>query len=1008
MDNNPILQLLEDCLKSIPDKIDEGALSEIRNCINGAGTGDSSVFQLWDAIEEQIGKHYKHKDQPALIKLREKYIESLFIHEKNRLDTIFKASSEKGWQEWIILIAKSITQFKYIFQSKFCEFEFPFPGDKIEGVKFLKKAIQYIIQGYWAGAYEPVEYLTGFDFLQPGIKSVLFVILADIQQFHFYKPYKAEKFFDSAEKISSDHHRVISSRAKFLSEQGNVIESKKCYSRLISLYPKKSGGYIGMGNIAEKEKEEAEIWYKNAVKYAPGDADGYIELAKYYIRTGSDGMKDLVNDLKEQVLLISPELEYDFSIETGYEYQNANKYEEAISHFNFALNIDKLKQSAFSRLGFLFLDHNHDQDFEKARSYFEKVMELLPDSVDSYLNIAYAYEVEKKWSEALKWYEKCPDVVLEYRDRIFAAKGEAYRQLKDFKMAETELNHSFACDKESPWATIFTENLAKDCYQLNDDVEKAMKLYNRILENKGEPYKGDYFNLLGNLEYYNSSNEEAVEQYQKAIEISPANAVFRRNLSGAYQEIKEYEKAIVEIETAYNIDSDESIKNEKLAGIHNAKGNDLFSAGKYAEAISEYTETINLVPFNDIYHSNLAGAYKNLINTISRSAAFDKAIFYYQKAWDLNPKEEYTNQINSIQKRKDLLLYYGEKNSERLPLVTPIAIEIAGDLIPLVEAEGDALSPHFQETIKLLREGLQYELGHKQIPGIRIRGNENDLPDGTYVIMINEIPLVSGNVRMDKLFVDKTVGQLKFADIPGEETINPANGSAGAWIPAELKEKAENAGITVWDAVEYMILHLFSVLRKNFAEFITVQDTSEEIELKASNYYQEISDAPGGIVRFTDVLKILAEEEVPVKELESICETYLSEKNSPVYEIVEELRCHEKIRPFLVGNKFSNEYCNVFQLGSDITGLINSGIFTNGDAALLALEPQPAQDILTAVRDKVRDLPPSVQNPVIITEDSRIRRHVRKLVELEFPYLAVMSKREIINKVQTLSTITLE
>jgi type III secretion protein V len=310
--------------------------------------------------------------------------------------------------------------------------------------------------------------------------------------------------------------------------------------------------------------------------------------------------------------------------------------------------------------------------------------------------------------------------------------------------------------------------------------------------------------------------------------------------------------------------------------------------------------------------------------------------------------------------------------------------------------------------MKLLRDGLQYELGHKQIPGISIRGNESDLADGTYIILINEIPLVSGNVNVGKVFVDKTVEQLKFLGIQGEETINPANGSECAWIPSELKEKAEKSGVTVWDPVEYMIFHLFSVLRRNFTEFITVQDTSEEIELKASRYSQEINDAPGGIVRFTNVLKILAEEDVTVKELGLICEIYLSQKDSPVYDIVEELRCHEKIRPLLAGNKFSNEYCNVYQLGSDITSLIATGIFTNGDASLLAIEPQPTQDILTAIREKVKDLPPATQNPVIMTEDSRIRRHVRKLVELEFPYLAVMSKREIIKKVQTLATITLE
>ena len=120
--------------------------------------------------------------------------------------------------------------------------------------------------------------------------------------------------------------------------------------------------------------------------------------------------------------------------------------------------------------------------------------------------------------------------------------------------------------------------------------------------------------------------------YQKAIECIPNDAVFHRNLSRAYRGIKNYDKAIIENENAYKLNPDESAYKEELASIYNAKGNDLYSSGKYAEAIDKYKETIKLVSDDDIYLSNLAGAYENLKETTSRLEALDKAIYYYQKA----------------------------------------------------------------------------------------------------------------------------------------------------------------------------------------------------------------------------------------------------------------------------------------------------------------------------------------------------------------------------------------
>ena len=55
----------------------------------------------------------------------------------------------------------------------------------------------------------------------------------------------------------------------------------------------------------------------------------------------------------------------------------------------------------------------------------------------------------------------------------------------------------------------------------------------------------------------------------------------------------------------------------------------------------------------------------------------------------------------------------------------------------------------------MMRDGLFYELGVR-FPGIRVRGNETDMPASSYLIMVNEIPLVMGTVNIDKVLVNDT------------------------------------------------------------------------------------------------------------------------------------------------------------------------------------------------------------------------------------------------------------
>ena len=348
---------------------------------------------------------------------------------------------------------------------------------------------------------------------------------------------------------------------------------------------------------------------------------------------------------------------------------------------------------------------------------------------------------------------------------------------------------------------------------------------------------------------------------------------------------------------------------------------------------------------------------------------------------------------------------------QMLPVVTPIALEVAADLIPLVEDAGGG-NKFLGEMVPMMRDGLFYERGVK-FPGIRVRGNETDLPDGTYIIMINEVPIISGNLSLANVLVNDTVDRLTLLNITGEEAINPANGSECAWIPEEYAGIAEQAGLTTWDAAGYMVLHLSSILRKNASEFLGIQEVQnmlEQLEQAFPALVKEVVPKAVSPFQLTDIMRRLVEEEISIRDLGSVL-LALAEWGQVESDTV---MLTEYVRNALkryISHKYTRggNTLVVYLLDPQIEETVRGSIQHTQSGSYLALEPEITQEILTSVRNEVGNLPPPAQNPVILTT-MEIRRYFRKLVELEFPHLAVLSYQELSPdmNIQPIARISLE
>ncbi len=349
------------------------------------------------------------------------------------------------------------------------------------------------------------------------------------------------------------------------------------------------------------------------------------------------------------------------------------------------------------------------------------------------------------------------------------------------------------------------------------------------------------------------------------------------------------------------------------------------------------------------------------------------------------------------------------QSSQMMPVVTPVALEVAQDLVPLVD---DTTGSNFLgELVPMMRDGLFYELGVR-FPGLRVRANDGDIPPGGYVIMVNEIPIVMGSVDQDKCLVNDTPDRLRLLGIMAEPAQNPANGNACAWVPISEKATAEQSGLTTWDAAGYIVLHLAAVLRKNANEFIGIQEAQnmlEQLEQAFPALVKEVVPKAVSIFQLTDILRRLVEEEISIRDLRSVLQA-LAEWGPVESDTV---MLTEYVRAALkryVSHKYARGQNTliVYLLDPQIEETIRSSVQHTSSGSYLALEPEITQEILTAVRNEVGNLPPSAQQPVVLTT-MEIRRYFRKLVELEFPHLAVVSYQELSPEmnIQPIARITL-
>jgi type III secretion protein V len=332
-------------------------------------------------------------------------------------------------------------------------------------------------------------------------------------------------------------------------------------------------------------------------------------------------------------------------------------------------------------------------------------------------------------------------------------------------------------------------------------------------------------------------------------------------------------------------------------------------------------------------------------------------------------------------------------------ITMPVVLEL-GKYLSVLMKKDKSQGNFVDEMIPKMRAALYQDLGVR-FPGVHVRSDAPSLETDEYAILLNEVPVVRGKIVPNALLTGESTELLKRYNIPFTSSKN-IFGQQANFVDNKYQPVLEKAGIKFWKPFEVMILHLSYFFKQYASEFLGIQEMRailEFIEKSFPDLVKEVSRLVP-LQKLTEIFKRLIQEQISIKDLRTILEALAewaqSEKDTVL--LTEYVRSSLKR---YISYKYSQgqTVLSVYLLDPEIEDLIRGAIKQTSAGSYLALDPDSVQLILQSLRNTVTPTPVGGQPPVLLTSID-VRRFARKLIESEFPDMAVLSYQEIVPEVR--------
>ena len=347
----------------------------------------------------------------------------------------------------------------------------------------------------------------------------------------------------------------------------------------------------------------------------------------------------------------------------------------------------------------------------------------------------------------------------------------------------------------------------------------------------------------------------------------------------------------------------------------------------------------------------------------------------------------------------------GPEPMENLLSLDLLELEAGYGLIPMVDEEQDG---ELLERIRALRRQFVLEMG-VIVPPIHIRDNLQLKPGG-YRVIIKGVEVAQGDMMVGYQLALHPGDALR--QIEGIPTREPTFNLPALWIPANKKEEAQHLGYTVVNLSSVIATHLSEVIRIHCHELLGRQEVQKLMDRLAQTNPKVVEELVPGLLSLGAIQKVLqnlVQERVSIRDLLTILETladYAPYTKDP--DILTEYVRQRLGRALTKPLETPDNKISVFSLDPFIEDLIKDSLQKTDYGVFLAMAPETAQEIITALQEAVDKATAQNLQPIVVCSPG-VRRHLRRLVEKHLPTLRVLSHHELVTeaKIQSLGVVSL-
>lgn len=239
-------------------------------------------------------------------------------------------------------------------------------------------------------------------------------------------------------------------------------------------------------------------------------------------------------------------------------------------------------------------------------------------------------------------------------------------------------------------------------------------------------------------------------------------------------------------------------------------------------------------------------------------------------------------------------------------------------------------------------------------------------------------------------------------DVRGIPCVEPTYGIEGKWIKLEDKEEAELSGYTVVDVPTVIATHLLDVLQTRASELIGREEVKSLIDDVRESYPTVVDELIPDLLTLGEVQKVfqaLLREKIAIKDKVTILECLAD--NSKITRDIETLTelVRLELRDSICANLVSEDnYLDICVLDDNLSGYLDSKVMTTTRGTYLSVEPMKIQNILEQI-EVLQNSSMFRSGRVVLLVTPKIRASFRRLIEVKYPNVVVLSVNEVPDKV---------